>query len=60
MLNYFSDRAQIMTTFENEIPLKIRQGTVLTLNINANEITHIYVFLFSVKKRVFEVSRVWP
>ncbi len=22
--------------------------------------THVYVFLFSVKKRVFELSRVWP
>ncbi len=22
--------------------------------------THVYVFLFSVKKRVFEISRVWP
>ncbi len=29
-------RAQVMTTFQNEIPLKIRQGTVLQFRINTN------------------------
>ncbi len=27
---------QVMTTFKNEIPLKIRQGTVLHFRINTN------------------------
>ncbi len=29
-------RAQAMTTFKNEIPLKIRQGTVLHFRFNTN------------------------
>ncbi len=29
-------RTQVMTTFQNEIPLKIQQGTVLDFRINTN------------------------
>ncbi len=29
-------RAQVMTTFKNEIPLKMRQGTVLHFRISTN------------------------
>ncbi len=40
-------------------PLQTRYDTTY-INDKYYIRTHVYVFLFSVKKRVFELSRVWP
>ncbi len=36
MMHNLPHRAQVTTTFKNEIPVKIRQRTVLHLKINTN------------------------
>ncbi len=40
-------------------PIETRYDTTYIYD-RYNIRTHVYVFLFSVKKRVFELSRVWP
>ncbi len=47
MMHNLPHRAQVMTTFLNEIPLKIRKGTVLHFRINTN-----FVCLTRLRKRL--------